>query len=54
MLYDLYQAQRALAAPFRAMAGATSRRITDLPEEVRDLGAVRYLGALCEMMSRGI
>ena len=52
MLYDMYQAQRALVAPFRAMAGATSRRIVDLPHEVRDLGAVRYLGALCEMVSR--
>src|SRR5262245_51095979 len=52
MLYDVYQAQRALVAPFRAMASATSRRLTELPSEVRDLGALRYLGALCEMVSR--
>jgi poly(3-hydroxybutyrate) depolymerase len=52
MLYDVYQAQCALVAPWRAMAGAASRHITDLPSEVRDIGAVRYLGALCEMVSR--
>jgi polyhydroxyalkanoate depolymerase len=52
MLYDVYQAQRALAAPWHAMADAASRQLTTLPSEVRDLGAVRYLGALCEMVSR--
>jgi polyhydroxyalkanoate depolymerase len=52
MLYDAYQAQRAFVAPWRAMAGATSRRLAELPFDVRAVGALRYLGALCEMVSR--
>jgi polyhydroxyalkanoate depolymerase len=52
MLYDIYEAQRAFVAPFRALAGAGSRCLSELPSEVRDLGALRSLGALCEMVSR--
>jgi polyhydroxyalkanoate depolymerase len=52
MLYDVYQAQRAIVAPWRVMAHAASRQLAVLPSEVRDLGAVRYLGALCEMVAR--
>jgi poly(3-hydroxybutyrate) depolymerase len=52
MLYDVYEAQTALVAPVRAMAGATARRLRDLQSDGTDIPALRYFGAACELVSR--
>ena len=52
MLYDVYEAQSALVAPFRAMAGATASRLRDLQAEGTNFLPFRYLGAACELVSR--
>jgi len=52
MLYDVYQAQTALAAPLRAMAGATARRLQDLQPDGAGRSPLRYLTAACELVSR--
>jgi poly(3-hydroxybutyrate) depolymerase len=52
MLYDAYQAQTALVAPFRAMAGAAAQRLRDLQADGCDIRAFRYFGAACELVSR--
>jgi polyhydroxyalkanoate depolymerase len=52
MLYDVYEAQTALVAPFRAVAGATARRLRDLRADGTDFLPLRYVGAACELASR--
>ena len=43
MLYDVYEAQSALVAPFRAMAGATASRLRDLQADGTELPAAPLL-----------
>jgi poly(3-hydroxybutyrate) depolymerase len=52
MLYDVYQAQTALAAPLRAMARATARRLHDLQPDDTGRSPLRYLTAMCELVAR--
>jgi poly(3-hydroxybutyrate) depolymerase len=52
MLYDVYEAQTAFVAPFRAMAGATASRLRALQADGVDIRGFRYFGAACELVSR--